>query len=379
MDTIIIIFLLAVIALILLYFLYDRYKRERKSKDPTAYMEGLRALLDGHEEYAFSRFRDVIAEDSENIDAYIRIGNILRKYGKPDKALQVHKDLTLRHGLSGKEKQRILKAMVEDFISLNDDESASAALKELLSGDGSDRWAAEKLLDVYARKNDWEAAYGVKETLLRLDGSKSKAGLAIYKFLQGIRHFEDKDYHKARLIFKEAINLDSACTPAYIYIGDSYLAENRLEDAANIWRKMTKTIPNESHHVLGRLKKVLFDLGRFGEIETVCNDILISSPKNIDARLTLADYHFKKGEHDIAAEHLNTAIDEHPESHIPVLELAKICLATGEKKKLNNLINRLEEQRDLSEHQYHCSRCGHKVKSKLWLCPSCRAVDSFVI
>jgi len=38
--------------------------------------------------------------------------------------------------------------------------------------------------------------------------------------------------------------------------------------------------------------------------------------------------------------------------------LAKICLVTGEKKKLNNLINRLEEQRDLSEHQYHLRSQG---------------------
>jgi len=379
MDTIIIIFLLAVIALIVLYFLYGRYKREKQGKDPTAYIEGLRALLDGREEYAFTKFREVIAEDSDNIDAYIRIGNILRKYGKPDKAIEVHKDLTLRHGLTDRDKALILKAMAEDFVDLQDNDSASAALKELMENDGHKRWAAQRLLEVYSSFENWEAAYGVKETLLRLDGSKSKAGLAIYKFLQGVTLFDDKEYHKSRVIFKDAINLDSACTPAYINIGDSYLAENRLEDAASIWRKMTKSIPNESHFVLGRLKKVLFDLGRFGEIETVCNDILVSSPKNIDARLMLADYYFKKGEYDVAAEHLNTAIDEHPESYIPVLELSKVYLAMGEKKKLGNLINRLEGQRDIAEHQHHCSNCGFKAKSKMWLCPSCKAVDSFVV
>jgi len=379
MDTIIIIFLLAVIALILLYVLYGRYRKEKKSKDPASYIDGLRALLDGREEQAFSKFRDVISEDSDNIDAYIRIGNILRKYGKPDKAIEVHRDLTLRHGLTAVEKSRILRAMAEDFIEMDDTESAAAALKELMSGDGSDRWAAGKLLEVYSRKEDWSAAYDTRETILRLDGVKSKAGLAIYKFLQGVKLFEDREYHKARLIFKEAVNLDTACTPAYIYIGDSYLAENRLEDAANIWRKMTKTIPNESFHVLGRLKKVLFDLGRFGEIETVCNDILASSPNNIDARMTLADYHFKKGEMDIAAEHLNTAIDENPDSHLPVLELVKVYLATGEKKKISNLINRLEGQSDVGRHQYHCSQCGFKSREKKWLCPSCKAVDSFVV
>lgn len=379
MDTIIIIFLLAVVSLILIYVYYDRYKREKKGKDPTRYIEGLQALLNGQEELAFSRFRDVIAEDSENIDAYIRIGNILRKYGKADKALQVHKDLTLRHGLSGNDKKMILQAMAEDFIGLKDTESAASALRELLAGDGHNRWAAEKLLEVYSQIEDWEGAYEVKEILLRLNGSKSKTGLAIYKFLQGVRLFDDREFHKSRLLFKEAINLDSTCTPAYVYIGDSYLAENRLDDAAAIWRRMTKTIPNESHHVLGRLKKVLFDLGYFGEIETVCNEILLASPKNIDARLTLADYFFKKGEYGEAAEHLGITIDEHPDSFLPVLELAKVYLVTGEKKKISELLHKLEGQRDAIENQYHCSRCGHKVKTKKWLCPSCKAVDSFVM
>jgi lipopolysaccharide biosynthesis regulator YciM len=379
MDTIIIVFLLAVIALILIYLFYDKYKKEKRGKDPSIYIDGLKALLDGQEESAFSKFRDVVTEDSANIDAYIRIGDILRKYGKADKALQVHKDLTLRHDLSSREKKRVLMALARDFVGLNDTESAAASLKELLSYEDSNRWAVEKLLEIHSKSEDWEAAFETKERLLKLDGSKSKSGLAVYKFLQGLKPFNEKEYHKARVIFKEAINLDPGCTPAYLHIGDSYLAENRLDDAVSIWRKMVKMVPAESHLVLGRLKKALFDLGNFGEISTICNEILESSPRNLDARLTLADYHYKKGQYDIAAEYLNTTIDEHPDSYIPILDLAKLYLSTGEKRKLGDLISKLEEQRDVIEHQYHCSQCGFKFRTKKWFCPSCRAVDSFVM
>ncbi|UCD95486.1 MAG: tetratricopeptide repeat protein [Candidatus Zixiibacteriota bacterium] len=379
MDTIIIVFLLAVIALILIYLFYDRYKKEKRGKDPSRYIDGLKALLDGREELAFSKFRDVVAEDSGNIDAYIRIGDILRKYSKADKALQVHKDLTIRHDLTAREKKMILRSLADDFASLNDTESAAAALKELLSLEDSNRWAVEKLLELQSQSEDWEAAFETRERLLKLDGGKSKAGLAVYKFLQGLKPFNEKEYHKARVVFKEAVNLDSACTPAYLHIGDSYLAENRLDDAVSIWRKMVKMVPAESHLVLGRLKKALFDLGNFGEISTICNEILESSPKNLDARLTLADYHYKKGEYDIATEHLNTAIDEHPDSYIPVLDLARLYLSAGEQKKLADLIGKLEEQRDVIEHQYRCSRCGFKFRTKKWFCPSCKTVDSFVM
>ena len=97
------------------------------------------------------------------------------------------------------------------------------------------------------------------------------------------------------LIFKEAINMDPACVQAYIKIGDSYTLENRLEDAVAVWQKLLKTVPEAANAVLGRLKKALFDLGRFGDISTVCEEILETSPKNLEARLTLADYHLKKG------------------------------------------------------------------------------------
>jgi len=379
MDSIVIIFLLAIIALIFIYVYYDRFKREKKTTDPSAYIEGLKALLDRREEVAFSRFREAVSEDSANVDAYVRIGDILRKYGKPDKALQVHKDLTIRHGLTPDDKRIILRALAEDFTTLSDFKSAQSALTELLSIESNNKWAAEKLLDIYAHEEEWEEAFRIKEKLIKLEGGKSKSGLAIYKFLRGEKLFNEKEYHKARLLFKEAIGIDSACVPAYIYIGDSYLAENREEDAVEFWKKLIAAVPEAAHFVLSRLKRALFDLGKFGEISSICAEILEVSPKNIDARLTLAEYHFKKGEYSIAVEHLNLAADDHPDSLLPTLDLAKLYLTIGDKGRLGELINKLEERREAVENEYRCNRCGHKSKAKKWLCPSCKAVDSFVI
>ena len=377
METIFIVLLVAAAVLVVVYITYGRYQKEKKGKDPAAYIDGLRALLDGREEEAFSKFRTVVAEDSQNIDAYIRIGDILRKYGKADKALQVHKDLTIRHGLAPETRVAILKALALDYVRLKDTESALAALREMIQINPRNRWALQKMLDLCVESEDWDGAFEMNEKIMKADGEKSKKGLAIYKFFQGRKLFDQKEYHRARLIFKEAIGFDPACVPAYVFMGDSYLAENRLEDAVAVWKKLIKAAPDESHLVVGRLKKALFELGRFSETTNICNEILAAAPKNLHARLTLADYHYKKGEYDTAGEHLGIAIDEHPESFIPLLDLAKLYLTTGEKDKLGGLISRLEELREGIEHQYSCSRCGHKSMTRLWICPVCKAVDSF--
>jgi lipopolysaccharide biosynthesis regulator YciM len=379
MDSLVIIFLLAIIALIVIYIYYDRVKKDKHTSDPTNYIDGLKALLDGQDDLAFKKFREAVTEDTNNVDAYIRIGNVLRKYNKHDKALQVHKDLTIRHGLSVEEKKRILRALTEDFIALGNMQSALAALIELQTLGGDGRWVYERLLEIYIQTGDWEKAFDVKEKIVKIDDSKPKSRLAIYKFLQGEQLYNKKEYHKARILFKEAINIDAACIPAYIYIGDSYLAENREEDAVDFWKKLIDTNPDASHFVLGRLKKALFDLGKFGEISSLCSEILEKSPKNLDARLTLAEYHYKKGDYSVAAEHLQQATEDHPHSYIPVLDLAKIYLTIGDKRKLSEVINKLDERREMVENEYHCVRCGYKSKTKKWFCPSCKAVDSFEI
>jgi lipopolysaccharide assembly protein B len=350
MDTIIIVFLLAVIALIIMFMYYDRYKKDRKGKDPKAYIEGLRALLDGHDEKAFGCFRDVVAEDSNNIDAYLRIGGILRKYGKPDKALQVHRDLTLRHGISIADKKSILLAIAGDYKDLEDYKSATKALNELLALDSNDRKAYEQLLDILVKTEQWDDAFATKEKLIKLGRQHSKRDLAIYKYYQGQALFEKKSFHKARLLLKEAIGMDEACTPAYVTLGDSYIMENRLEDAVAAWRNMVRVVPDESYRVMGRLKKALFDLGRFGDISAVCDEILDVSPSNLYARLALADYHMKKGENSTAAEYLRKAVDNHPDSSLPLLELARLYLATGDQEKLSDLMEIIKKRRDIAEH-----------------------------
>jgi len=378
METFLTVFLLAVLALIFVYVFLDWRKRDKKGRqDPAVYIEGLRAMLSGHDETAFARFRDVVAEDSGNIDAYIRLGDLLRKYNKADKALQVHKDLTLRQDITRKEKRAVLESLAEDYTALKDDRAAMLSYKELLELEPNHGPGVRKLLEVQARLGNWEEAYQIKERLIKIDREKSRAGLAIYKFFQGQTLYDQKKYHKSRIVFKEAISIDPGCVPAYIWIGDSYLAEDRLEDAATVWRKLIKAVPEEAHLVLGRLQKTLFDLGRFGEISDVCKEILEGSGKNLEAWLTLADYHYKKGEYALAIEHLNRAADNYPDSYLPPLELARLYLVTDEKQKLRELLDRLESGRESRECEYLCRKCGHKSGTKLWLCPSCKAVDSF--
>jgi len=328
-----------------LYALYDRIF-ERKSKSESAvYVEALKDLLDNRVESAFAKLRQAVAEDSENLDAYLRLGQILREHGKVERALQVHKDLTLRGGLKPEQKSKVLQQLAADYLMLENVDMAEAAVKELLQYDSDNRWARARLLEIQQKSEKWEDAYDTAVALLKTESNKSKKPLAVFKYKMGMALYKKREYHKARVLFKEALGLDPKYVEAYISIGDSYAIEGRQEDAVSFWEKLLEEVPESGHRVLDRLQKTLYDLGRFGDIENICQKIITQVPDDIYAKLTLANIYKKKGELDSAERLLAEVVEMKPDDIMVVMQLVRLYLEKRENQKLDRLFRMVEKNR----------------------------------
>lgn len=339
-------FLLLLLIVIAAYLLYERFVRKKVQPPMAAYVDALRDLLDGKQESAFTKLRQVVTEDTANIDAYLRLGRILRDNKQAERALQVHKDLTLRPDLSRAERIAILREIAADCLAMDDVKLSEKALGEQLSLDPSDYLAHTQMLAIQENAQRWDEAYDTAVKILKLEANKSKRPLARFKYMAADQLLKKREYHKARVIFKEAIGLDPTYVDAYLAIGDSYYEENRHEDAVTFWGKLITSVPDEGHRVIGRLKKTLFALGRYGDIQAICERILEHSPKNLEARRTLAEFYEKKGDVDLALKLGEEIIDDHPEEISITLELIRIYLEREDHKKINSLIKSLERKRD---------------------------------
>jgi len=328
-----------------LYALIDRFFDKKVKSESAVYVEALRDLLDGREEAAFSKLRQAVAEDSENLDAYLRLGQILREYGKPERALQVHKDLTLRGGLKPEQKASVLRQLAGDYLALGNFDMAEAAVKELLQYDSNNRWAHARLLEIQQKAEKWDEAYDTAVSLMKIESNKSKKPLAFFKYKMGMNLFKKREYHKARVLFKDALGLDPKYAEAYIAIGDSYTLEGRHEDAATFWEKMIEAVPEEGHQVLDRLQKTLYDLGRFGDIERICQKIMEQVPNDTMAKLTLANIYKKKGELDAAERLLAEVVETNPDDVNVVMQLVRLYLEKRENQKLDRLFRMVEKNR----------------------------------
>lgn len=353
------VFLFLVLVAAVFYFVYERLFRRSSKPESQLYVEALRELLDGREESAFSKLRQVVAEDSSNLDAYLRLGMILRINNRPERALQVHKDLTLRSGLSRADRVSILRQLASDYLALEDTKMAEAALMELLTMNPDDHWAHTKNLVLQEKAQKWDVAYETAVQILHLEANKSKKPLARYKYLAGEQLSRKREYHKARILYKEAIGLDPTYTAAYLAIGDSYTEEERFEDAVTFWSKLISAVPDQGHLVIDRLQKTLFDLGRFGDIQVICESILEHSPKNFEARQALAEFYEKKGDLDQAAEVWSQVVDDFPDNYEAALELVRIYIERGDHKKVVQLLRNLERRRE----DYKKNKPGQPVAS----------------
>jgi lipopolysaccharide biosynthesis regulator YciM len=339
-------FLLLLLLVLAAYLIYERIISGSKKPESTTYIDALRDLLDDRQEAAFTKLRQVVAEDANNLDAYLRLGRILRENNQPQRALQVHKDLTLRSGLSKSERGAILREIASDCLALNDLTTAEAALREEIELDKNDHWGHTKLLALQEKAQQWEAAYDTAGEILKLEGGKSKKPLARYKYQFGEQLFRQREYHKARVAYKEAIGLDQGLVAAYLAIGDSYYEEKRFEDAVTFWNKLITAVPDQAHRVINRLKKTLYELGRYGEIQSICELILEHSPKNIEAGRALAEFYEKKGDIDLALEVREKILEDHPEDNTAALDLIRLYLERGDSGRAGALVRGLERRRE---------------------------------
>jgi len=342
----VLIFFGLMIVLVGLFSLYKRYFKAPQRKESDLYINALQDLLDSKQETAFSKLRQVVTDDSNNIDAYIRLGQILRENNKPQQALQVHKDLTLRGDLSAREKIAVLRQLYYDYNALDNMETAEAALNELISLQPQNRWAYRKLLEVQKKARRWNDAYDTAVNILKMESNKSKKPLAVFKYHLGDDLRKKREYHKARILFKEALGLDPTFVSAYLSIGDSYIEEKRLEDAVNFWYKLIEAVPDKGHLVIERLQKTLFELGRFGDIADICENILKHSPENIKARMTLSEFYEKKGDIEASEKILEQLVDDNPEDLKAIIGLTRIYLGKGENRKVERLFRSLEHKWD---------------------------------
>ena len=364
------------VILLLLWIWAGRRKNLKKSLS-SPYTEALSSLIDGDKIKAMNKFREVVKADTDNLDAYLKLGDIYREYGKYPQALRVHQSLTIRKELSNYEKTSICKSLLLDFRMMKDWDNAIEQAKNILELDKNSQWARKELLEIYKRKGDWDGAVEAAKGLQKQQKQKDTETLALYQVQQGLEKRKKGEERDARIIFKKALKTSSQCAAAHYFIGVSYLKEKRDKEAVEAWRKFVNTDPKHAYLVFDKLEEVLYDLGNFEESEKIYEELLNLDNGNVSAIAALSDLYERKGDTKEGIAILRKAVKSDKSSLRTRANLIQMLLGNDVSKEvkdnLKSLISLTRRPR-----KFDCRTCGYHSDKPLWICPDCLNEKTFL-
>ena len=348
------------------------YEVPRPRPQDTAYQRGVNALLSGHREEALAEFAESVRENSDNIDAYIHMGNLLRERGEAQRAFSMHRELTVRPGQTPAQRKAVHEGLVLDLIALGRAEEAVAEARALREHDRRNGQAIRLLQQAYESAGDWDRAYEMRAELHRTSGERNPGELALYRAAIGEALLRAEKLDDAKHSFKEALRLQRSLPAALLRLGDIYYQRGRVERALVLWKGLAEAHPQLAHLVLGRLEAASFEQGRMSEMGQAYEEILARNPRDARTLTALARMHLKRG--DLAEAHraLHEALEVDPQSLAARLELVNVYRRRGELARALDEMESLLRGMGEAEH-FLCRNC-HASSDEYWIrCPQCQA------
>tara|TARA_B100001750_G_C15478186_1_gene583822 strand:- start:524 stop:1741 length:1218 start_codon:yes stop_codon:yes gene_type:complete len=338
------------------------------------YAEGLDMLIMGKRKKAYKNFKLIIEKDSNNVKAYLYLGQVVRDGGNPKKALDIHQPLLYRKDLNNYDKVELYKNISLDYYRMDNADQSINFAKKILTVEKFNEWSINHLIRLYKNIDDWANATEYLKMLFEISKNMNYTKLALYKIQEGRVLLKNNDFNLSRDTFEEALNLNSDLNICYYFIGNAFAdesnyiydsaveleqetesslekneqsqklkvdAENILAKAITMWGHFIESMPEYSWMILPTLKDALQALHRYDDIEKLLIQSENKNENNLDIVSHLADFYANKGDIDKALKTINKALEKNKDSLIAQLKKLKIICLKNKESSLSVQIDKL--------------------------------------
>jgi lipopolysaccharide biosynthesis regulator YciM len=323
-------------------FFYYKKKPIQKSNSNTLYTEALNMLVRGDSDNAIRLLRDVVKQDTNHLDAYLQLGDILREQGSSQNAIKIHQSLTVRPGLDEKLQIQIHQSLAQDYLSINEIALAKKEAEMILNIDRKDSWATEFLLDLAEKAHNWGQAAQLLKTIEK-NNKSDITRFARFKVYEGMEKFENEDRNGAEQCFNKAISLAPNFGLSHLHLGNLFSENRNLVKALEHWEKYALLDTENGSSVYSKIEAALFDLGRFSEVEKFYQRALKNNPENLNALAKIANVLEEKGERQKALELVEDALNQYNDSIKLRLMKLKLSIQHASPPQLAQQIDRMIE------------------------------------
>ena len=333
--------IVSVIALIGVFLIIFLFKPKKKRRTESIYTNALNAMVRGDTRTALSHLRDVVKQDSDHINAYLQMGNILRQDNNGQAAIKIHQSLMVRPNLDNQIRLDIHKALALDFEQIENLSRAQQEAELVLKIDKKNQWANEFLLTIFEKQKNWDKATQISKTIQRLKKEKDPNQISKYLVFQGMDKLEKGSEIEAINLFEKAVKTSPKFALSYLKLGDYYAEKRDLTKAIENWENFALYDPDDGHGIYTKIESALFDLGRFSEVEKFYRRILNNNPINLAALTRLANVLQEKGQHKDALNLVDETLAKNESSiHAHLMKL-KLSLNISKPHELSHYIDNI--------------------------------------
>jgi lipopolysaccharide biosynthesis regulator YciM len=338
-----------------------------------AYCRGLNYLLSEKTDKAIDAFEALLVNDCETVETHIALGNLYRRRGELEKAIEIHEKLLDLKNASPEQGARAHFELGLDYLRAGLFDRAESIFQNLADHEGYRKAALQQLVKIYQHEKDWTMAAQTVSGLLRLD--KAPCGETVAQFLCEMAEealIGNRNEEAGRRL-EEALREDPVCVRASLLMGKLHMREGRFEQAMRSLKQVESQNPAYLPEILAplaicheRLNKPAGELmGYFGYLyETYGLE---------SAGLAMVEHLRCESGAAKASQHLQRLLENKPSAKTLNM-LTGLLLEEDAGSSHRDALIRMDRalgRMSSAPPHYACGQCGFSGFELHWRCPSC--------
>ncbi|MGH8583455.1 MAG: lipopolysaccharide assembly protein LapB [Gammaproteobacteria bacterium] len=349
---------------------YSAHSRSPRRPLAPEYQAGLDHLLNEQPDQAIEIFLKLLEAQGDAGEIQLALGQLFRRRGEVDRAIQLHQGLIDRPTLSPAQRWRAMLELGVDYRHAGLFDRAEGLFQELIAQNQHPHKALRELLDIYVQEQDWERALGCAGELQSRGEALGAVAAQLYcERAEQCRQLGD--LAAASPWVRRALEVDRTCVRASLIEGRLAQAAGQYEQAVSAYQRVETQDPALMAEALPPLIDCYLRLGRGADLEAYLQGL---TGRRDDAALVLARADriaAAQGPAD-AMRYLSQALQRKPavgtiDALLDYAQRAGTALGRSEIAVLKRFTGCLVQGRA----QYRCRHCGFSAKTLHWQCIGC--------
>ena len=334
-------------------------------------MQGMSYLVSSQSDLAIRELSQAVREETDSVEAYLALGNLFREKGQTERAIDIHKSLLHRSGLSKTERTQVLHSLGLDFKRAGLLRRAERTLREVLERDRGNIACMRTLRELLVETGRWEEAVQLQRRLEATDEVVAPPTTAALEFEWGRSHRSRGEAEAAERHFRAGLEHDDGYAPAHLGLAECLMHKGDDTAAARHLERAVAGGGPWSAAALPLLADACTRLDDPDRLARACAGVLATDPGSWRAHYEVGCLLLRQGDLAGAGARIAEALEARPGSVAAQRALWKILAAesagTGYQPQVPDEVAKRMRGTD----PFVCVRCDYTSTAAFARCPHC--------